>query len=390
MLQLKKHWKSIAGIAALFLFCVSLTLVLLKSDSVNREPILQPGADSTPTPEPTPEPPKELSILLLGYGGGSHDGGLLTDTMMLVRIDPINKSISLISIPRDLWVRLPAEAGNKLVWGKINSIYSLGNDNQKKEATLPTPYDGGTLAKMIVKEVTAISPDYYAAVNFDAFTSGIDTIGPLTVSVPYTFTDQWYPIRGEEQNLCHFTEADLATLSATFKSAELEKQFTCRYELLHFDKGKTVMDGETALKFVRSRHGDVGGSDFGRAQRQQALLDAVKQKVFSLSFIPQILPLAQQVSLDIKSDMSLADVPTLLGRFSDITTYSLHSILLTDANVLKNALSSDRQYILQPREGQGNWSGVQYYVNQELKNATASATPVASPSAAPTSTPSAN
>lgn len=146
------------------------------------------------------------------------------------------------------------------------------------------------------------------------------------------------------------------------------------------------MDGETALKFVRSRHGTVGGSDFGRAQRQQALVNAVKQKVFSLSFIPRILPLAQQMLNNIQTDVKIADVPTLLGKFSDITSYTLYSITLTDENVLKNGVSNDRQFVLMPKAGQGNWSEIQTYIGQELKKATASAALVASPSAVPAAT----
>ena len=119
----------------------------------------------------------------------------------------------------------------------------------------------------------------------------------------------------------------------------------------------------------------------GLGDAKQALVDAVKQKVFSLSFIPRILPLAQQMMANVQTDVNLADLPTLLGRFSDVTSYSLYSITLTDANVLKNGVSSDRQYVLQPRDGQGNWSGIQYYIDQELKKATVSAELVASESA---------
>ena len=380
----QQHWLSIVGVVALFVLSVGLTVAVGRYNALRQLTAAAQIASASPTPEPTPEPPKELNLLLLGYGGGTHDGGTLTDTMMLVRVDPVNKYIALISVPRDLWVPLPLTAEATPVWSKINAAYAIGNDArgyQNRDDQFKGEHGGGSLAKLLITTITGIQPDYYVGVNFDAFIQAIDTIGPLKVTVPYTFDDALYPIRGEEKNLCQFTEADLATLSATFKNAELEKQFTCRYELLHFDKGTTAMDGETALKFVRSRHGNVGGSDFGRAQRQQALVDAVKQKVFSLSFIPRILPLAQQMMANVQTDVAVADIPTLLGRFSDITTYRLYSITLTDANVLKNGVSSDRQYVLQPRDGQGNWSGIQYYVDQELKKATVSAELVASESA---------
>lgn len=372
---LQRHQHQALIVVAIFLLSTGLTFFLLRQTWNNLAAIDQTTQASS-TPEPTPEPPQPLTVLLMGYGGGSHDGGLLTDTIMLARIDPVNKIIVLLSIPRDLWVPLPLVAGSEPTWGKINSAYAIGNDtrgHQNRDDTFTGEHGGGALAKKVVEALTGIRPEYYVSVNFDAFTQAIDTIGPLTVQVPYTFDDPLYPIRGEEKNLCQFTEADLATLSATFKNAELEQQFTCRYELLHFDKGKTSMDGETALKFVRSRHGNVGGSDFGRAQRQQALVDAVKQKVFSLSFLPRVLPLAQQTLHNVQTDVALGDLPALFGRFSDITDYSLYSITLTDDNVLKNGVSADRQFVLQPKAGQGNWSEIQYYINAELKKATAAA-----------------
>lgn len=379
-----KQWRSILSIAVLFLVSVGLTLFLLRGNLFPSVADDQSSATTTPTPLPTPEPPKELTILLLGYGGAAHDGGLLTDTIMVARVDPIEKYIALISIPRDLWVPLRMQAGTEPTWGKINSAYAIGNDvrgYQLRDEQFKGEHGGGNLAKQTVSELTKLRLDYYAGVNFDAFTSAIDSIGPLTVNVPYAFDDAQYPIRGEEKNLCQFTEADLATLSATFKGDQLEKQFTCRYELLHFEKGKQLMDGKTALKFVRSRHGNVGGNDFGRAQRQQALVDAIKQKVFSLSFIPRIVPLAQQIIENVQTDVPLSEIPTLLGRFSDITSYKLYSIALTDDNVLKNGVSSNRQFVLQPKAGQGNWPEIQYYIDQELKKATASAELVATPSA---------
>lgn len=372
----KQHWRTILLILGVFILSTGLTFFLLRSVFNVTLAGNQTNQQQEPTPEPTPEPPRPLTLLLMGYGGGSHDGGLLTDTMMLARIDPIDKTIVLISVPRDLWVPLPLLTGAEPTWAKINSAYAIGNDTrgyQNRDETFKGENGGGNLAKLMIGAVTGITPDYYASVNFDAFTQAIDTIGPLSVVVPYSFQDALYPIRGEEKNLCQFTEADLATLSATFKNAELEKQFGCRYELLEFTKGKQLMDGETALKFVRSRHGNVGGSDFGRAQRQQALVDAVKQKVFSLSFIPRVLPLAQQTLENVQTDIPLSELPALFGKFSDIADYTLYSITLTDDNVLKNGMSSDRQFVLQPRAGQGTWSEIQYYINGEIAKASQSA-----------------
>jgi polyisoprenyl-teichoic acid--peptidoglycan teichoic acid transferase len=368
------------GLIAIFVFCVAVTVALLRAQT---PPITTAETTPVPLPSPSPPPRTDLNIVLLGYGGGGHDGGKLTDTIMVAKIDSSSKSISLVSVPRDLWVPLPLQTGTEPTWSKINAAFAIGEDvkgYQYRDDQFKGEHGGGVLAKQLVAEVTGITPDYYLAVNFDTFTKAIDLIGPLTVTVPYTFDDYLYPIRGEEKNPCGFTETDIATLSATFKNGDLEKQFPCRYELLHFDKGKTVMDGETALKFVRSRHGTVGGSDFGRSERQQALLEAVKQKVFSLTFLPKVGPLAQQVAADVQTDFTVGDLPALLTRFKDITNYTTNTVTITDANVLAQGKSADRQFILQPKDGQGNWAGIRYFVKTELEKATASAE-LASPTA---------
>lgn len=344
---------------------------------------VQPTAQ--PTPVPTPEPPKSLSVLLMGYGGGGHDGGKLTDSIIIAHVNPITKLITLVSVPRDLWVPLPLTADN-LLWSKINAAYAIGEDQngyQNREDQYKGEHGGGELAKHVVGQVVGFQPDLYAAIDFATFIKGIDIIGPLSVKVPYTFDDFFYPIRGYEDESCGYSETDIATITATFKDFELEKQFPCRYEQLHFDKGVSVMDGETALKFVRSRHSGTGGGDFGRSERQQALIQAVIDKVFSLSFIPKIAPLAQQLSAGVNTDFPISSIPEYLSNIGNPSEYKIHTITLTTSNVLQDGRSANRQYILRPREGEGNWSGIQAFIQQEMFAATQSAELDATPSATP-------
>ena len=109
-----------------------------------------PAASTTATPEPTPDPDRPVSFLLMGYGGGGHEGGKLTDTMMVVYVQPKLQQIDLISIPRDLWVSFPVNGETESYW-KINAAYALGSDDRNyphKLAQYTGPGGGGNSRNM--------------------------------------------------------------------------------------------------------------------------------------------------------------------------------------------------------------------------------------------------
>lgn len=123
------------------------------------------------------------------------------------------------------------------------------------------------------------------------------------------------------------------------------------------------MDGTTALKFSRSRHSADDGGDFNRALRQQQVIEGIKDKVISLGFIPKIIPLMDEFKKDVKTDISLDIIKKFIGQADKTKEYQITTFVLTDQNVLKNAISDDKQYILIPREGMDNWKGIQKIIN---------------------------
>jgi anionic cell wall polymer biosynthesis LytR-Cps2A-Psr (LCP) family protein len=282
----------------------------------------------------------ETNILLLGYGGGTHEGGSLTDTMMVVSINPKTKKATFVAVPRDLWID-----GNK-----INYAYTVSPGQAKSE----------------VGKVTGLPIDYFVVVDFSGFTKIIDILGGIDVSVPVTFDDNYYPVAGLENETCGKSPEDIAALSATMSGFLLEKQFTCRYEHLHFDKGVTKMDGATALKFVRSRHSETYGSDFARSERQKAVLVAIKNKVISLGVITKADPVLNKISDSVRTDITLQDMSNLLATFGKISDYQTSAIYLNTDNVLKESVSSAGAYVLIPKAGDGNFSEVQKYVLSQL------------------------
>jgi anionic cell wall polymer biosynthesis LytR-Cps2A-Psr (LCP) family protein len=165
-----------------------------------------------------------------------------------------NHSISLISIPRDIWI--------PEIRAKINTTYHYGNIQ---------PERGGGLnfSKQIVSEVTGQPVNYALVIDFSGFQDIINTLGGVDVTVDRSFTDTKYPVAGRENDLCGG-----------------DPTLACRYETIHFDQGLTHMDGATALTFVRSREGDNGeNTDFARSARQQKVISAVGKKVLSINTI---------------------------------------------------------------------------------------------------------
>lgn len=312
----------------------------------------------------SPQTDQSLSILLLGFGGPSHDGGSLTDSLILVNINPKEKSIKVISIPRDLWVAIPTDYDNPTKQ-KINAAYSIGLDNimyPNKKEEFKGITGGGNLAMYAVSEVTSYTPQYFISVDFSGFTSSIDLLGGIDINVAKTFEDKFYPIKGEENNTCGFSEEEINAFKQKYTDFNLEKQFTCRYETLHFEKGMQQMNGETALKFVRSRHSETYGNDFARSERQHAVLEAIKEKVLSTQILNSASPIFKKLTASVKTNIEIENLQEILKPLGDLSQYTITHLYLTDQNVLKASKGPGEQFILIPKAGEDNWTEVQKYL----------------------------
>jgi LCP family protein required for cell wall assembly len=185
----------------------------------------------------------QVNILLLGMGGPGHDGPYLTDTMIVANINVKTSEVNLISIPRDFLVRLNGRGYNK-----INAAYTYGLDEDD-------PGSGGKAAIAVAEQVTGLTIPYFASIDFKGFTKAVDHVDGLDVTVDQTFTDRTYP---------DYRYGYLAPVT--------------------FTEGHEHMNGERALIFARSRHGNNGeGSDFSRSERQKKIMLAFKDKVLTLN-----------------------------------------------------------------------------------------------------------
>lgn len=309
----------------------------------------------------------KTNVLLLGIGGGSHDGPNLTDTIMLASIDSKANKVTLVSIPRDLWIP-DANNGNG---EKINEVYADGQDNQNR---------GLLLAKAIVGNVTGQDIHYGLRLDFNGFVRAVNEVGGLDVTVDRVLDDYEYPISGKEDDPCGHTDAEITDYAKNASDSGALDFFPCRYKHLHFDTGLTHMDGETALEFVRSRHGQGSeGSDFARSARQQKVIEAFRNKIFSAStiFNPSVLLNLYGIVKDsIDTDLSQQDIALFLRIAPQLKNATIETAVVDygdsvqgRAGLLINPpISSDYGFasVLIPRTGSGNFAEIRRYVTCEI------------------------
>ena len=323
---------------------------------------------------------EKINILLLGIGGGSHDGPLLTDTIMFASIDPLKLSVNLISIPRDLWI--------DEITDKVNKVYAYSEVKKKSSGLLET--------KRVVSKVVGQRIDYGFLIDFTGFIKAVDIIGGINVKVERSFDDFAYPVSGKENDLCGFEEESIASFSAQIAtgSATDFDIFPCRFEHLKFEKGEQHMDGITALKFVRSRHAlGPEGTDFARSMRQEKVIKAVKEKVFSAGILlnpVRIFSLYDVIKDSIDTDIKEEEIDDFIKLAQKMKNSEIHSTVLDVSEddreipaLLWNPPISDEynyQWVIIPKKGKSDYSEVHTYIMCIIKYNGCSATPTSSTS----------
>lgn len=328
--------------------------------------------------KPTEKPREDFTFLIMGYGGGHHDGAYLTDTLMVANVNIKTKKVVLVSLPRDIWVKLPLKTNFST---KLNAVYQTAlfpDDYPAIASEIKANPDKAWLIKSAIKDITGLTPDGYITIDFQGFIKAVDTLGGVDVQVERTFTDDEYPIDGKEADLCGKEEKDLPDLEKIATQSPT-LAFPCRYETLHFTEGSMHMNGATALKYARSRHSAEDGGDFNRSRRQFQVLKALQTKVLSLGSVTKITllySLAQQyMKLEIPSDI----VSKLSLEAPFIKQYQIEQLVISNANYLKSDFNDQGQYILSPRSADESWSEVHQAV-RELVYPTPTPLPTTKPS----------
>lgn len=282
-----------------------------------------------------------INILLLGMGGKKHDGGYLTDTIILASLQPSTGKVAMLSVPRDLMISVEG-----MGWQKINAINAFA-ENKKKDS-------GGEAISQALGDILEIPIHYYFRVDFEGFINIIDHLGGVDVYVDNTLEDYKYPILGNEDNDDYYS----------------------RYEHLYIEKGWHTMDGSLALKYARSRYGlGVEGSDFARAKRQQKIIQAAKDKILSAENLlrpAMISSIISELNEHVLFNMKVWEGLKIWQMFKDIESDNITNYVLDDGpnGLLVAGRSESGAYILSPRGG--DFSDIRYLVNnffpEEIKS----------------------
>lgn len=279
-----------------------------------------------------------INILLLGMGGIRHEGGYLTDTIMLASLEPSTKKAALISIPRDLAVPIENMGQRKI--NNINAFAEVENSGS-----------GGLAVSQAISDILNMPIDYYVRVDFEGFVNVVNELGGIEIEVPNTLDDPMYPISGRED----------------------AEDYNSRFEHLYVEKGLQKMDGDLALKYARSRHAiGAEGSDFARAKRQQIIIEAVKDKAFSLSnlFQPKkITELIDNFNEHVNTNLKIWEIIKLWSEFKDIKGENITSKVIDNSpdGLLVDMITEEGAYILTPRSG--DFSELQYFINTIFSDA---------------------
>lgn len=255
----------------------------------------------------TVEASGRITILLMGIDRRpGEDFQSLTDTMIVLSLNPIDNTASIMNIPRDFFAEIPGFVGRR----RINTAFNLGYVRG-----VQGPAGGAALAIETVEHNLAIAIDHYVLVDFTAFIRSIDAIDGVDIDVPQDIYDASYPT------------------------------MNYGYEIFSVAAGANHFDGETALKYARTRHGDT---DFGRSARQQQVIMAVRDKVLNLGADQLLLRfplLYNEVSEGVRTDLSLADMYSLAAIARDMPRENIKTVVL-DYQHFYNYTTPDGQQVL--------------------------------------------
>lgn len=310
------------------------------------ETVVDPTPLALQTPEPIPTVSlgdQRFAVLLLGYGGGGHDGTYLTDSIMVVIVDPVQKTMTLLSVPRDVWVPLLFD-GRTAAYNKVNTAYAFAKDPSLFPDRLDK-YDGGhgpgTFTTDTISRLLGVPITYYLALDFDGFRQMINAVGGVDVDVPTGFVAR-YPAN------------DDPTVDASWIT-------------IRFNAGLQHMDGERAIEYARAREtlDDSGeGTDFARSRRQRLIIEAFKQRMFQpggMLHAPQILAIASQHVDTNYAIPAVAQLSQLALGWKDVRFYQA---ALTANNYLEEATGSDGAYLLVPSAPDHSWSQVRAFTRR--------------------------
>lgn len=276
-----------------------------------------------------------INILLIGgRADNDPDGGGLTDTILVMSIDPVNNKSALLSIPRDLWVRT-----NDYGSTKINAVYKYAHEEAledgKSEKDASTA--GARALQTEITDVLGINMHYYAMVNIDGFVKAVDTLGGVTVNVP----------------------EDLRDPSMAWKNGG---------KSLLVPAGQQTLDSTHALFYVQSRYGSARG-DFDRSERQRIFIAALMKEMTSAGTFGNpatVSRLMDNFGDSIKTDFSLNELMRLYELSKKMGDPQSIELVGEGENGLLTTDMMSGQSVVVPKAGTFDYEAIKLYVRGQL------------------------
>ena len=249
---------------------------------------------------------RRFTVLIMGMDRRPNARDTLqvrTDVMIVASIDPIERTAGLLHIPRDLHFT-PADSDRFI---RVNTLVLEGENQQEGYG----PY----YAMDVTQFNLGMYVDRYVLFDFEAFIHVIDAIGGIEITTNYTINDPTYP------------------------------DMNYGYDPFYLARGTHQLDGRTALKYARTRHGD---NDFERGQRQMQVIQAVQSQVASgdilLDLLPQVPQLLDDLEGKVYTDLSLREMTLLALNAQDIEAL-LTGGIDTDYNLVYALPSGNNAYV---------------------------------------------
>jgi LCP family protein required for cell wall assembly len=320
--KFKWHWWEIVIIVLLAFFVVE-TIYFYGVLAKTKKNVFQPAASSIGLVANIGLPKSSVvdsssiyknytTFLLMGDGGDGHPGALLTDSIQVLVLNNQTKQLKIISIPRDLYLQL-----DQCGMGKINQMYECGE-------SIWGSGSGGDFSKSIVSQVLGMPINYYVKMDFTGFVNLVDVLGGVDIQNAETINDS---VTG-----------------------------------LNIKPGNYHMDGNLALEYARSRETT---NDFDRSGRQQKIILAIKDKVFSSAIYLNSVKLYQILNIlsnHLTTDLGSTQAFSYLKNAENDKNAGTYVIDNSKDNLLYSTTSSAGAYILLPTAG--NFSAIQIKVKQ--------------------------
>lgn len=284
-----------------------------------------------------------VTILLAGNSADDvgHNGGELTDSILLISIDTQQHSAYLLSIPRDLWVNVP-DSGHQ----KINSAYVVGKAGDFHGNGFPQ--GGMGQLEQVVEDNLGVDINYYALVNYSALKQAVDAVGGID-----------YTVKSSDPRGLYDPNID----------------YTNNKPLVKLTNGVHHLNGQQALDLARAR-GDSSRaygfamSDFDRTQHQREMLTLLKSKAVSagvLSNPAKLSSLFDAIGGNVKTDLSISEVRRIYDVTKDIGNSAIGSASFNNAdgtNLLANYQAPNGSSALIPAAGLDDFSDIQAFLKR--------------------------